>query len=113
MMTPLGQPLQFNPVTPCRIMDTRAGTGFFGAFGPPFLAGGSTRSIPVLSSGCNISATAQAYSLNITVLPRQSTLYYLTVWPTGQAQPLVSTLNSPDGSVIANAAIVADRKSVV
>jgi hypothetical protein len=88
-------------------MDTRAGTGFFGAFGPPFLAGGSTRSIPVLSSGCNISATAQAYSLNITVLPRQSTLYYLTVWPTGQAQPLVSTLNSPDASVIANAAIVA------
>ena len=31
---------------------------------------------------------------------------YLTAWPTGSAQPLVSTLNSFDGSVVANAAIV-------
>jgi hypothetical protein len=33
-------------------------------------------------------------------------LYYLTVWPTSVTQPLVSTLNSYDGSVLANAAIV-------
>jgi hypothetical protein len=34
-------------------------------------------------------------------------LGYLTVWPTGQSQPLTSTLNSPDGRIKANAAIVA------
>jgi hypothetical protein len=35
-----------------------------------------------------------------------SVLYYLTAWPTGVSQPLVSTLNSFDGTVVANAAIV-------
>ena len=106
MLTPLGQPLQFNPTTPCRVMDTRPNSGFFPPFAAPFVAGGSTRSIPILSSGCNIPSTAQAYSLNMTVVPRQSSLYYLTVWPSDQPQPMTSTLNSPDGSVIANAAIV-------
>jgi len=43
--------------------------------------------------------------LNITVLPA-ATLAYLTVWPTGQPQPVVSTLNSFEGRVVANAAIV-------
>jgi hypothetical protein len=33
-------------------------------------------------------------------------LGFLTAWPAGQSQPPVSTLNSADGSVIANAAIV-------
>ena len=30
----------------------------------------------------------------------------MTVWPTGQSQPLVSTLNAPTGTVVANAALV-------
>ena len=38
------------------------------------------------------SQLCQAYSLNITVVPPG--LGYLTAWPTGQAQPYVSTLNS-------------------
>src|SRR5262249_37193529 len=33
-------------------------------------------------------------------------LGYLTIWPTGVAQPVVSTLNSFLGTVVANAAIV-------
>src|SRR5689334_15365806 len=33
-------------------------------------------------------------------------LGYLTVWPTGQSQPLVSTLNASTGAITANAAIV-------
>jgi hypothetical protein len=32
---------------------------------------------------------------------------FLTTWPTGQARPLVSTLNALDGQVTANMAIVA------
>ena len=84
------------------MVDTRGATG---AFGGPFLSGGSTRSFTIPSSSCGIPATAQAYSLNITVVPH-GTLGYLTTWPTGQSQPLVSTLNSLDGSIVANAAIV-------
>lgn len=48
---------------------------------------------------------AQAYSLNFTAVPKRR-LGYLTVWPTGQQQPNVSTLNAPTGTVTANAAIV-------
>jgi hypothetical protein len=33
-------------------------------------------------------------------------LAYLSLWPAGQTQPLVSTLNSMDSSVVSNAAIV-------
>lgn len=34
-------------------------------------------------------------------------LPYLTAWPAGSTQPLGSTLNSVEGTVVANAAIVA------
>src|SRR5271154_2638614 len=94
--------LQFLPVTPCRIMETR---GPNGPLGGPFIAGGTIRAVPIPSSACAIPVAA-AYALNITVVPRSGTLGYLTAWPTGQAQPLVSTLNSLDGSILANAAIV-------
>ncbi|MGA2715689.1 MAG: protease pro-enzyme activation domain-containing protein [Bryobacteraceae bacterium] len=94
--------LQFLTVTPCRIMDTRNANG---PLGGPFISGATTRTIPIASSTCGIPANASAYSLNFTVVPRGA-LNYLSVWPTGQTQPLVSTLNSQDGSVIANAAIV-------
>ena len=50
-------------------------------------------------------SAAAAYAVNVTVVP-QGVLSYLTAWPTGTAQPLVSTLNSFDGAVVANAAIV-------
>jgi hypothetical protein len=93
--------LQFIPVTPCRIADTRNATG---AFGGPEPAAGSTRTFNIPQSACGIPATAVAYSLNVTVVPVQS-LGYLTIWPAGQAQPTVSTLNSLDGRVKANAAI--------
>ncbi len=94
--------LQFYPLTPCRILDTRNPTGTFGG---PSLAGGTSRSFPVPSSSCGVPAGAAAYSLNMTVVP-QGLLGYLTTWPTGQTQPVVSTLNSLDGTVLANAAIV-------
>ncbi len=98
-------PLQFFPLPPCRIADTRTSQGFTGAFGPPALAASSDRNFPILSSACSIPSTAQAYSLNFTVVP-DGPLGFLSAWPTGDAYPGVSTLNSSDGSVIANAAIV-------
>jgi glucose/arabinose dehydrogenase len=104
---PDGQPLplRFIPVTPCRIMDTRGGSGFTGAFGPPFISDNTFRTVPIPASSCGIPSTAKAYSLNATVVP-QGSLGFLTLWPAGAAQPLVSTLNALDGQVTANAAIV-------
>jgi len=98
-----GSPLQFLTVAPCRIMDTRNPNGTFGG---PFIAGGSSRAIPIPASACNVPGNAAAYSLNFTVVPRTSTLGALTVWPTGQSQPNVLTVTSPDASVLANAALV-------
>jgi len=100
-----GTGLLFVPVTPCRVMDTRLGSGKSGAFGAPSIGGGSSRDVPIPQSTCGIPPTAQAYSLNVTVVP-PGPLTYLTMWPSGQAQPLVSTLNSFDGRVVANAALV-------
>ena len=94
--------LEFYPATPCRVVDTRNPAG---ALGGPSIEAVSSRSFPVQSSDCGIPSTAQAYSLNVTAVPH-STLSYLTAWPTGEAQPVVSTLNSPTGAVAANAAIV-------
>jgi hypothetical protein len=47
----------------------------------------------------------EPYSLNVTVVP-QGPFSYLSLWPAGFERPLVSTLNSFDGRVVANAAIV-------
>lgn len=94
--------LAFYPVTPCRIADTRTANG---ALGGPVIEAGGTRSFPVQAANCGIPAAAQAYSMNATVVPA-GPLGYLTMWPTGRAQPLASTLNAPTGAVVANAAIV-------
>jgi len=93
--------LAFYPVTPCRISDTRLANG---PLGGPYLAATVTRTIPVQSSSCGLPSTAQAYSLNFTAIPH-SWLGYLSTWPAGQSQPVVSTLNS-GGAITANAAIV-------
>src|SRR4051812_6567190 len=61
---------------------------------------------PILTSACNIPAAAKAYSLNYTVVPKEPRLGYLTIWPTGQTRPGVSTTNAPTGTITANAAIV-------
>jgi len=92
-----GEGFQFVPATPCRLVDTRQSQPIQGGTSESF-------TLPGLG-GCNIPTSAIAYSLNVTVVP-QGPLGYLTIWPTGEAQPLVSTLNSPDGRVKANAAIV-------
>jgi hypothetical protein len=98
---PSSAALQFVPITPCRIADTRNSTG---PFGGPELGGGTTREFDIPQSACSIPASATAYSLNVTVVPN-GFLGYLTAWPTGQPQPSTSTLNS-DGRYKANAAII-------
>jgi hypothetical protein len=96
--------LNFYAVTPCRIVDTR---GLAGPFGGPAILGQAARSFALSFGACDLPAfpTEQAYSLNVTAVP-QGPLGFLTIWPTGISQPFVSTLNSPDGQVTPNAAIV-------
>ncbi|MFN0171533.1 MAG: hypothetical protein ACKV22_34380 [Bryobacteraceae bacterium] len=103
--TPSSQLFRLSAVPPCRVVDTRVGQGKTGAFGPPTMNGGETRQIPIPLGTCGIPSDARAYSLNITVVPA-GPLSYLSIWPTGQAQPLVSTLNSFEGRIVANAAVV-------
>ena len=92
----------FVPVFPCRVADTRNADG---PLGGPSITGGSFRDFIISDSPCGIPANASAYSLNVAVVPKH-TLGFLTVWPAGQTQPEVSTLNSPDGRIKSNAAIV-------
>jgi hypothetical protein len=97
--------LVFVAMTPCRVIDTRNGQGFTGAFGPPSLVGGASRTFPVQSSlTCAIPSIARAYSFNVTVVP-PGPLGFLTVYPTGQPLPLAATLNSLQGFIVNNAAI--------
>ncbi len=88
-----------HPTAPCRVYDSRhtgSGQPFTGTLNPP---------VDVVTSPCNIPATAQAYVFNATVVPSPN-LSYLTLWPDGQGQPIVSTLNAADGWITSNMAIV-------
>ncbi len=85
--------LSLYTVPPCRVIDTRP-TAFTG-----------TTVVNVEGSTCAPPSTAQAYVLNATVVPPGS-LGYLTLWPDGEAQPYVSTLNALDGAITSNMAIV-------
>ena len=103
---PNSQTLQFYPLTPCRVIDTRGANGDFGG---PYLRGRVERDFPVSESACLPSGVAfAAYSMNVTVVPHHAgqRLGYLTLWPEGEPQPTVSTLNNPTATVVANAAIV-------
>ncbi|MBI4903887.1 MAG: cupredoxin domain-containing protein [Acidobacteria bacterium] len=94
--------LSYFPLTPCRVADTRNAQGLFGG---PSIAAATSRLFPVTQSACGVPANASAFALNVTAVPHGS-LQYLTIWPSGQEQPFVSTLNSFQGDIVANAAIV-------
>jgi hypothetical protein len=91
--------LSLYTVSPCRVIDTRhvgSGQPFSGTLSPP---------VDVVDSFCGPPAAAQAYVFNASVVP-VGALGYLTLWPDGATQPLVSTLNALDGSISSNMAIV-------
>jgi uncharacterized repeat protein (TIGR03803 family) len=87
--------LSLYPMSPCRVSDTRNTSGAFSG----------ELTVDVAGSPCAVPLTAQAYVVNATVVP-PALLGYLSLWTDGQMQPLVSTLNSLDGSVTSNMAIV-------
>jgi hypothetical protein len=101
-------PLVFVAMPPCRVVDTRTiGQGLTGAFGPPSLSGGVSRTFPILSSTtCTIPAVAQAYSVEMTVVP-PGPLAYVTAFPTGQSAPIAAiTVESPQGFMASNTGVI-------
>lgn len=103
LSAPAASPVQFVPVTPCRLVDTRQSGG-------PIQGGTfQTFNLPQLAqvAQCDSLSSAKAYSLNVTLVPvDHGPVSYLTIWPAGQNQPVVSLMNSLDGRIKANAAIV-------
>jgi hypothetical protein len=98
--------IAFVGVTPCRIVDTRLGFGFTGPYGPPSLVAGPSRTFDLNSGPCpGLPNGLDAYSLNVTVV-NTSAPGHLVIWPTGGAQPNVSSINFVAGQTIANAVIV-------
>jgi hypothetical protein len=94
-------PLEYTPLSaPCRAVDTRTTSS-------P-IQGGTTRTFSPFAGACNISVPPDdviVYVVNVTAVPHEG-LGYLTVWPSGEAMPTVSLLNSYDGRTKANSALV-------
>ncbi len=86
----------FYPTVPCRAYDSRNNNG------QPF---SNERTVNIVNSPCAPPNNATGYVFNATVVPNHR-LGYLTLWPEGEIQPVVSTLNAYDGFVTSNMAIV-------
>ncbi len=91
----------FYTVTPCRLVDTRDPAG---PRGGPSLVAGADRTFPV-GGVCGIPPTARALSVNLTVTA-PTVPGFLTLFPSGGASPLASTINFRAGQTRSNNAIV-------
>jgi hypothetical protein len=100
-----GGPFQYYALTPCRVADTRAGSGFPVNYGPPSIPGATPRSFIIIGK-CAIPPTAKAVAFNFAVWA-PTTRGDLRVFPAGLATPTVSTLNwEANILALANAAYV-------
>ncbi len=98
-------PYQYFPITPCRVADSRAGSGFAAPNGPPNLSAGPYRNVQV-KGRCGIPADAAAVSVNAAIL-NPTAVGFFSMWPAGGPFPTVSTINFVAGEPgLANGAIV-------
>lgn len=94
----------FNPLPPTRVLDTRNGIGGFnGLLGqaPIALALAQVAGIPAMSSATPPTAVV----LNVTVADPNAPSY-LSLWPSGAAQPTASDLNFVPGQTVPNLVVV-------
>src|SRR5580692_12930073 len=91
------------PLPPARICDTRAASvsGVTDQCTGKTLGAASTLTVQATGEGGVPSAGVSAVVANVTVTDTTSA-GFLTVWPTGQAQPLASNLNWTAGATVAN-----------
>lgn len=99
-------PMPFVPIAPCRIADTRTGFGFTGAYGPPAIGAGTSRTFDITGSGCaGIPSTAAAFSFNLTVT-NTSGPGFIQAYPAGGSAGGSSAVNyTGAGQTVANAAV--------
>ena len=99
--------LRYYPLKPCRAIDTRSAyRPESSEFGPPSLTAQGTRRFPLRASpDCKELTGATAYVATITAIPN-GPLQFVTLWPSGTAQPNVSSINSPSGRIVANTVIL-------
>jgi outer membrane protein assembly factor BamB len=91
----------YTPLTPARILDTRTGDGSPATkLGP-----GAVRSLQVTGRGGVPADGVSAVVLNVTVT-QPTADSFLTLWPAGQALPLVSNLNFVPGQTVPNLVVV-------
>ena len=88
---------------PARILDTRNGTGVPGGASGQLRPGG-TLDLLVRGQG-GVPEDATAVVLNVTAADATGPDSYLTVWPTGEEQPLASNLNFVAGQTVPNLVI--------
>ena len=94
-ITPI--PLRFHPIEPARIVDSRPpGIGGYSTpWGP-----GQTRDVQVTGVG-GVPANAEAVILNVTVTDTTAPSF-LSIWPAGQPQSQISSVNWVASQTIAN-----------
>jgi len=91
-------PFQYHSLTPCRAVDTRAGQG-------PILNDAGTRTFTI-QGVCGVPVGAKAVSINVTAVGPNGQ-GFLTLFPSGTTQPVVSNLNYSAGEpALGNGAIV-------
>lgn len=88
---------RFNPLPPSRVLDTRVGTGGVAApIGPA-----ATISVKVTGVGGVPATGVSAVVLNVTATQPTSESF-VTVFPTGAARPLASSINMTSGQTVPN-----------
>lgn len=90
----------FTPVTPVRLVDTRAGTG------ATTLGAGASTTVRVRGGIGLPPAGATAVALNVTAT-EVTEGGYLTVWPAGVARPTASSVNMIPGQTVPNLVVAA------
>jgi len=95
----------YTPLVPARILDTRNGIGVPARAAGP-LGAGQTLNLQVTGQGNVPPNGVSSVVLNVTVT-NTTAASYLSVWPTGVTQPVVSSLNWVPGKTVANLVEVA------
>jgi hypothetical protein len=98
----------FTPlVRPLRLLDTRAGQGNCDSVSTPVTGGTSITTLArTTCESITIPVTAQSIIGNVTVINQTGLAGYLTLYPTGVAQPLVANMIYFPGQVLSNAFVV-------
>jgi len=101
-------PFQFHSLTPCRLVDTRVTGGTMGipvGNGSPIMMDNVTRTFNV-QGNCGVPSGAAAVTINTTAVGPTGA-GFLTMFPAGTPQPLVSNINFNAGEpALGNGAIV-------